>query len=117
MALVYLSHTKEAASFMTIEQTIRNKVEQEFNPQTVTLLNESHMHAGPAANSHFNLTLVSDLFDGKRPVARHQMVYKVLADELAGEVHALALHLFTPQEWLQAGQSSQASPNCQGANK
>ncbi len=102
---------------MTIEQTIRNKLEQEFNPEEMTLLNESHMHAGPAENSHFNLTLVCDLFEGKRPVARHQMVYKVLADELAGEVHALALHLFTQEEWRLAGQSSLTSPNCQGANK
>jgi BolA protein len=99
---------------MTIEQTIRNKVEQEFELSELIILNESHMHAGPAANSHFNLTLVSDAFEGKRPVARHQMIYKVLADELAGEVHALALHVFTIQEWLQAGNKSEQSPNCQG---
>lgn len=114
MALVYLSHTKEAASFMTIEQIIRNKIEQEFTLKEVIILNESHMHSGPAENSHFNLTLVSEDFNGKRPVARHQMVYKVLADELAGEVHALALHLFTAEEWLKAGNSSKSSPNCQG---
>lgn len=116
MAIVYLSHPKEAASFMTIEQTIRNKVEQELTPISIIILNESHMHSGPAANSHFNLTLVSDQFDGKRPVARHQMVYKVLAEELAGEVHALALHLFTPDEWQAAGNSSQPSPNCHGGH-
>ncbi len=116
MATVYLSHQKEAASFMTIEQTIRNKVEQELAPNELILLNESHMHSGPALNSHFNLTLVSDLFLGKRPVARHQMIYKILADELAGEVHALALHLFTQEEWLQAGNTSQSSPNCQGGH-
>lgn len=101
---------------MTIEQTIRNKVEQAFAPTNIIILNESHMHAGPAANSHFNLTLVSDQFEGKRPVSRHQMVYKVLADELAGEVHALALHLFTSAEWQAAGHSSQPSPNCQGGH-
>lgn len=99
---------------MTIEQTIRTKVMDAFSPQSLELLNESHMHAGPAQNSHFNLTVVSDLFEGKRPVARHQMVYKVLADELAGEVHALALHLFTAQEWQQAGNTITASPNCHG---
>ena len=99
---------------MTIEQTIRNKVEQEFELSELIILNESHMHAGPAANSHFNLTLVSDAFEGKRPVARHQMIYKVLADELAGEVHALALHVFTAEEWQQVGNKSEQSPNCQG---
>lgn len=116
MALVYLSHTKEAASFMTIEQTIRTKISDALAPQALELLNESHMHAGPAVNSHFNLTLVSDQFEGKRPVARHQMIYKVLADEMAGEVHALALHLFTPKEWEEAGNTITASPNCQGGS-
>lgn len=101
---------------ITIEQTIRNKVEQAFAPQELIILNESHMHAGPAANSHFNLTLVSEQFEGKRPVARHQMIYKLLADELEGEVHALALHLFTLEEWKQTGHSSQVSPNCQGGH-
>ncbi|MFT4765217.1 MAG: BolA protein [Oleispira sp.] len=122
MALVYLSHQQEAVIFMKntqdmkMEQTIRNKVEQAFAPQELILLNESHMHAGPAADSHFNLTLVSSSFEGKRPVARHQMVYKVLADELAGEVHAMALHLFTLEEWKAAGHVSEVSPNCQGGS-
>lgn len=101
---------------MTMEVMIRNKIEQEFEPQELILLNESHMHAGPAENSHFNLSLVSKQFEGKRRVARHQMVYKVLADELAGEVHAIALHLYTLEEWEAAGHSSQKSPNCQGGH-
>ena len=101
---------------MTIEQVIRHKVEQEWTIEKLIILNESHMHAGPAANSHFNLTLVSEVFAGKRPVARHQMVYKLLADELAGEVHALALHVFTPEEWQQAGNVSEVSPNCHGGD-
>jgi BolA protein len=101
---------------MTIEQVIRHKVEQEWTIEKLIILNESHMHAGPAANSHFNLTLVSNVFTDKRPVARHQMVYKLLADELAGEVHALALHVFTPEEWQQAGNVSEVSPNCHGGD-
>jgi BolA protein len=99
---------------MTMDQMIRNKIEQAFAPQELIILNESHMHAGPAANSHFNVTLVSEQFEGKRPVARHQMVYKVLAEELAGEVHAIALHLFTFEEWGKAEHASQVSPDCQG---
>lgn len=101
---------------MNIEQTILTKVTQEFSPKSVGIINESHMHAGPAENSHFNLTVVSDHFNGKRPVARHQMVYKVLAEELAGEVHALALHLYTADEWEKAGHNIQPSPNCHGGH-
>jgi len=101
---------------MTMEQIIRNKLEQEFAPLELIILNESHMHAGPAANLLFNVTLVSAQFEGKRPVALHQMVYKILADELAGEVHAIALHLFTLEDWVKAGRASGVSPNCQGGS-
>ncbi|MCA6062753.1 BolA family protein [Thalassolituus marinus] len=98
---------------MSIAETIQSKV-AELNPQHIELLNESHMHAGPATDSHFKLVLVSEAFDGLRAVARHQKVYALLKDELAGPVHALALHLYTPQEWLSA--NVPASPNCQGGH-
>jgi BolA protein len=113
---IYEKYDMTITPDMTMDQIIRTKVEQALAPQELIILNESHMHAGPAANSHFNLTLVSKQFEGKRPVARHQMIYKVLADELAGEVHALALHLFTLEEWEKAGHASQVSPNCQGGH-
>jgi BolA family transcriptional regulator, general stress-responsive regulator len=99
---------------MSVEQIIIGKL-AELKPQELQLLNESHMHAGPATDSHFKLVMVSDAFDGKRAVARHQMVYALLAEELKSPVHALALHLYSPQEWA-ANQSVPASPSCQGAH-
>ena len=101
---------------MTIENNIRTKIEQSLTPSVFDIVNESHMHSGPATNSHFKLTIVSTEFEGVRPVARHQMVYKVLAEELAGEVHALALHTYSNEEWQIQSEAPQ-SPNCQGANK
>ena len=101
---------------MTIENNIRTKIEQSLTPSVFDIVNESHMHSGPATNSHFKLTIVSTDFEGVRPVARHQMVYKVLAEELAGEVHALALHTYSNEEWQVQSKAPQ-SPNCQGANK
>ncbi|MCY0963591.1 BolA family protein [Parathalassolituus penaei] len=97
---------------MSVEQVILDKVAA-LNPEHVQLLNESHMHAGPATDSHFKLVMVSAAFDGKRAVARHQMLYGLLAEELKGPVHALALHLFTPTEWA-ANNQVPASPTCQG---
>lgn len=102
---------------MDVQETISQKLNQAFSPEHIDILNESHMHAGPATDSHFKLTLVSDDFSGKRPVARHQSVYAVLAKEMEGPVHALALHLYTPDEWQQRLQQVPASPNCAGANK
>ena len=42
------------------------------------------------------------------------LFYSLLADELAGPVHALALHLYTPQQWSARGEASPDSPNCRG---
>ena len=89
---------------------------QELQPVHLDIINESHMHSGPATDSHYKLTIVSDAFAELRPVARHQLIYRILANELAGAVHALALHTFAPSEW--SDQSTvPASPNCQSKKK
>ncbi len=99
-----------------MEAVIEEKVRQGLNVSHLVIENESHMHSGPATDSHFKLVVVSDSFAGKRPVARHQLVYGLLADELAGPVHALALHLYTPQEWEAQSDAVPASPTCRGGH-
>lgn len=94
-----------------IEQAIHNA----FDVQFMELLNESHMHAGPAAESHFKLTVVSQSFDGLNKVKRQQAIYKALS-ELMPQFHALALHTFTPTEWLEKEQTIPASPKCTGGH-
>ena len=101
---------------MSMEEQIRAKIEQAFQPQVLGITNESHMHSGPASDSHFKLLIVSDVFEGLRPVARHQKVYATLAEELAGEVHALALHTHSSAEWAKNNQVPD-SPNCRGGSK
>ena len=97
---------------MTVQAQIETKLTAAFAPGHLAVVNESYMHSvPPGSESHFKVTLVSDAFEGLRSVKRHQQVYKVLAEELAGEVHALALHTYTPAEWQ--GQSPD-SPNCLG---
>lgn len=96
-------------------QQIQSKL-TELQPVHLDITNESHMHSGPATDSHYKLTIVSEAFVGMRAVARHQLVYRVLADELAGAVHALALHTFAPNEWSEESQVP-ASPNCQSKKK
>ena len=96
---------------MNTETQIREKLVS-LNAAHVEIINESHMHAGPATDSHFKLILVSEAFEGRRAVHRHQQVYGLLKQELDGPVHALALHLYTPAEWQEA--EVPASPSCQG---
>ena len=99
-----------------MEEQIRSKIQNAFEPIHLELLNESHMHAGPATDSHYNLLLVSQAFSGLKKVQRHQAVYKLLKEELAGSLHALALHLYSPDEWAVSEQEIQKSPNCMGKN-
>lgn len=91
---------------------------QALEPSHLTVENESHRHNVPAdSETHFKVTLVSSRFKGMMPVKRHQQVYAALADELAGPVHALALHLYTPNEWEASGQSRPDSPDCRGGGR
>ena len=51
---------------------------------------------------HYEAVVVSSAFEGKRSVPRHQMVYATLGDRVGGEIHALAVKTYTPQEWQAA---------------
>jgi len=76
------------------------------------------MHSVPAnSETHFRVVLVSEQFAGKRQVGRHQQVYGALSAQLAGPVHALALHTYTPEEWAERQQSAPDSPECLGGSK
>ncbi|RUR31545.1 BolA/IbaG family iron-sulfur metabolism protein [Vreelandella andesensis] len=100
---------------------MQTQIEQKLaalTPDVLHVENESHMHNVPAnAETHFKVTLVSDNFDGMMPVKRHQQIYALLADELSGPVHALALHLYTPKEWQAREGVRPNSPNCRGSGQ
>ncbi|UVW34245.1 BolA/IbaG family iron-sulfur metabolism protein [SAR92 clade bacterium H455] len=101
-----------------IEKIVTDKLAAEFKAEVLQVTNESYMHSVPAGSeTHFKVVLVTEQFAGKRQVQRHQAIYTVLAEELAGPIHALALHTFSGAEW--AGSQGQApdSPQCRGANK
>lgn len=103
---------------MTQQQRITEKLEREFNPVHLEVTNESHMHnVPPGSESHFKVTLVSEAFVGQKPVARHRMVNKALAEELAGGIHALALHTLEPDQWFEQAGKVPDSPPCLGGGK
>jgi len=49
--------------------------------------------------SHFEAVIVSSAFEGKRPIARHQLVYAALGDRMKAEIHALSMRTLTPAEY------------------
>lgn len=99
---------------MSMQQRIEDTARAAFAPVYSECLNESHMHSR-GMDSHFKLTLVSEQFEGVRKVARHQKVYAALG-RIMQEIHALALHTYTPAEWAEVG-AVPDSPTCRGGSK
>lgn len=86
-----------------VTETIRRKLEDAFAPSRLDLVDDSDRHHGHAGHSgsgesHFNLRIEAEAFAGKARVMRQRMVMKVLADELAGPVHALSIVATAPGE-------------------
>ena len=52
-------------------------------------------------NTHFAALVVAAEFEGKRPLARHQLVYRTLGALVGNEIHALSIRALTPDEWRQ----------------
>ena len=101
-----------------VKSTITEKLLATFQPDHLDVVNESHMHSVPPnSETHFKLVIVADVFSAKRKVARQQSVYQLLAEELAGPVHALAMHTYSPEEWENRAAPAPDSPNCLGGSK
>lgn len=86
-----------------MQDIITTKLLAAFAPESVHVEDESHLHAGhaghrPGGESHFRLYIVAEAFRGKSRLERHRMINSALARELAGGVHALAIHAAAPGE-------------------
>ena len=83
---------------VTIEQSIKTKIEQAFSPDVLNLVNESGLHQGHAGDNgtgqtHFKLEIEAESFKGKSRVEAQRMVYAVLKDEFSNGLHALSLKI------------------------
>jgi BolA protein len=88
---------------MSVQDTIAHKLTQAFQPESLNVVDESHQHEGhaghrPGGETHFRVFIVAQAFAGKTRLERHRMVNTTLAAELAGRVHALAIHAAAPGE-------------------
>jgi BolA protein len=96
-----LTAKKEAPNMGDVAETIRGKLTAALHPTRLVIEDDSHRHAGHAGareggESHFNVTVESAAFEGLKPVERQRLVHRVLAEELAGPIHALSLNLSVP---------------------
>jgi BolA family transcriptional regulator, general stress-responsive regulator len=88
---------------MSVQQSIMQKLTEAFRPESLNVVDESHQHEGhaghrPGGETHFRVFIVAPAFAGKSRLERHRMINAALAAELAGRVHALAIHAAAPGE-------------------
>jgi len=88
---------------MQTKDVIMKKLTEAFAPESLRVEDESHLHAGhaghrPGGETHYRVYIVSEAFRGKTRVERHRSINTALAAELAGSVHALAIHAAAPGE-------------------
>ncbi len=89
-----------------------------LQPTVLEVVDESHMHNVPrGAESHFNVFVVAEAFEGMRMVAQHQAVYRALKEEMAGSIHALALKTMSVSQHSATGGAAAVSPQCRGGSK
>lgn len=91
-----------------IASIIREKLTRGLAPTYLEIEDDSARHAGhhheggidakPGGESHFNLTVVAGAFAGQSRVSRQRAINALLAEELAGPVHALSIKALTPEE-------------------
>lgn len=83
---------------MTVKENVELKVNNSIKPEFLEVIDESHKHAGhvgarPEGETHFHINMTASVFNGKSRVERQRLIYKILAEELAGPIHALSLSL------------------------
>ncbi len=87
----------------TVADRIRSKLNEALTPARLDIQDDSAKHSGHSGareggESHFSVVIVSAKFDGLTRVARQRLINTVLAEELAGPVHALSIQAKTPAE-------------------
>lgn len=104
-------------SVLNRRDRIEESLVQSFGLQHLEVTDESHGHNVPdGAESHFKIVAVSEEFAGKRLIQRHRMINELLASEFAGGMHALAIHVYTTDEWQTRFNQAPMSPPCAGGS-
>ena len=81
---------------------IEAALEAAFRPGKLLVKDQSHLHAGHAGaadgRGHFEVILISDVFEGKSRLQRHRMVYEAVGKLMETDIHALSINAFTTAE-------------------
>ena len=83
-------------------EEIERRLRSAFEPAELLVKDQSHLHAGHVGaregKGHFDVRIVSERFEGLRPVARHRLVYEALGNFMQTDIHALSVNAVAPSE-------------------
>ena len=83
-------------------ETIENLLRSALQPAELLVKDQSHLHEGHAGaqegKGHFDVTIVSEQFDGLNRIARHRLVYDALGAFMESDIHALRITALSPAE-------------------
>lgn len=88
---------------MSVKDSIAARLTEGLEPESLTVIDESHLHAGhagsrPSGETHFRVRITAEAFAGKSRLDRHRLINALLATELRESVHALAIEARAPGE-------------------
>jgi len=75
-------------------EMIEQRLNAVFNPSKLTIIDDSHKHAGHASAGgagHFTVQITAKAFSGKTPIQRHRLVYDAVNDIMQTHIHALSI--------------------------
>ncbi len=83
-------------------EKIRLAIESSLKPSSLDIIDQSHRHAGHVGardgRGHFDVRVVSELFKGKLPLARHRLVFAAVGNLMETDIHALSIKALSPDE-------------------
>ncbi len=82
---------------------IREKLTASLSPESLEIIDRSQEHAGhegaKAGGGHFDIIIVTEVFNDMNTVQRHRAIYDALGDAMKSEIHALSIRAYTPEEF------------------
>lgn len=100
---------------MSVAKTVKKKLDRALCPTALEIIDESHLHAGhagarPEGETHFRVRITSAAFAGITRVQCHRLVNEILAEELAGPIHALAITTTEPDHHSESTNKNKNDP-------
>lgn len=89
---------------MSFSRNIERKIREALSPDSVEIINESHLHAGHqetfdgTGETHLRIKVVASAFEGMSRVERHRAINALVQEEIAEGLHAIAMETRAPSE-------------------